>query len=156
MSLGSFFQKVGVDLEKVIGLGAKVAAVAEPVVDILFPAVATLYNGAVNEAVKLLTAGQAAAAAGGGATVQLENVAAAVAPQLVTYLESQGLPAPTADHINAFTQSILQSLQVLVAIETGTALPTVAATAAPALTITAPSDAGSTATVQAAPSLAAA
>ena len=64
MSLGSFFQKVGVDLEKVIGLGAKVAAVAEPVVDILFPAVATLYNGAVNEAVKLLTAGQAAASSG--------------------------------------------------------------------------------------------
>lgn len=135
MSLGTFFKKVGVDLEKVIGEGAKVAAVAEPVVDILFPEVAALYNGAVNEAVTALTAGQSAAAQGGSTAVELQNVAAAVEPQLITYLESQGLPAPTAAHVNAFTQSLLASLQVLVAIENGTPLPTVVANAAPASTV---------------------
>jgi hypothetical protein len=158
MGLGSFFKKVGVDLEKVISAGAKVAAVAEPVVDILFPAVATLYNSAVNEAVTALSAGQAAAAQGGSTTVELENIAAAIEPQLVTYLQGQGLPAPTAAHINAFTQSILASLQVLVAIENGTPLPTVVTQAAPASSTAATSGAGSAAAPSpaAAPVLAAA
>jgi hypothetical protein len=156
MSLGGFFKKVGVDLEKVIGAGAKVAAVAEPVVDILFPAVATLYNGAVNEAVKLLTAGQAAAAQGGGATVELENVVAAIEPSLVAYLQAEGLPAPTAEHLNAFTQSILASLQVLIAIEEGTPLPTVVATAAPATSGTTAGAGSASPSPAAAPTLAAA
>ncbi len=151
MSLGGFFKKVGVDLEKVIGAGAKVAAVAEPVVDILFPAVATLYNGAVNEAVKLLTAGQSAASQGGSTPVELENVIAAIEPSLVAYLQGEGLSAPTAAQLSSFTQSILASLQVLIAIENGTALPTVVAT-------TGNGGAGSAAvpSVAAAPALAAA
>lgn len=129
MSLGTFFKKFGVDLEKVIDVGAKAAEVAEPVVDVLFPALAAVYNGAVNEAVKLLAAGQAAAAQGGSTTVQLENVAAAVAPELIAYAQQEGLPAPTAAHITAFTQAILTSLQVLVSIETGTPPPTVTSSA---------------------------
>lgn len=145
MSLGSFLKKVGVDLEKVAGVGAEAAEVAEPVVDVLFPEVATLFNSAVNEALKLLTAAQTAAAAGSGTTAQLANVAAAVEPALITYLQGQGLPAPTAAQVNAYTQSLLQSLATLVAIENGTLLPS---------TNAAPSDAGSTATVQAATSLA--
>lgn len=130
MSFGTFLKKAGVDLEKVLGVATEAAQVAEPVVDILFPAVGTLYNSAVNEAVKLLAAGQAAAAQGGSSTVQLTNVAAAIAPQLIAYAEQEGLPAPTADHINAFTQAVLASLQVLVAIETGAAPPAVITTTA--------------------------
>ena len=128
MSFGTFLKKAGVDLEKVLGVATEAAQVAEPVVDILFPAVGTLYNSAVNEAVKLLAAGQAAAAQGGSSIVQLTNVAAAIAPQLIAYAEQEGLPAPTADHINAFTQAVLASLQVLVAIETGAAPPAVTTT----------------------------
>lgn len=132
MSIGSFFKKAGVDLEKVLGIGIDVAEVAEPEVDILFPALGPLYDGAVNEASKLLVAGTTAASQGGSAAVQLENVAAAVAPQLIAYAEQEGLPAPTSAHITAFTQSILTSLQVLVAIENGTAPTVTVSSAAPA------------------------
>lgn len=137
MSLGTFFKKAGVDLEKVLGVGIDVAKVAEPEVDILFPALGALYNGAVNEASTLLAAGSAAATSGGSATVQLENVAAAVAPQLIAYAQQQGLPAPTSAHITAFTQSILTSLQVLVALENGTA-PTVTVSSTSAVAATTP------------------
>ncbi len=131
MSFGKFMSKVGVDLEKVIGIGVKAAQVAEPVVDILFPAVATLFNSSVNEAVKLLAAGQAAAAQGGGATVELANVAAVVEPQLVTYMQTQGIiGSPTATQVNAFTGALLAALQTLVTIENGTAAPTVTVTTA--------------------------
>lgn len=156
MSFGTFLKKAGVDLEKVLGIASEAAEVAEPVVDILFPAVGTLYNNAVNEAVKLLAAGQAAAAQGGTTTVQLANVAAAVAPQLIAYAEQEGLPAPTAEHINAFTQAILASLQVLVTVESGASPPAVSTASATSASSTATSSAAGSATVQAAPSLAAA
>jgi hypothetical protein len=137
MSLATFFKKAGVDIDKVLGIGIDLAKVFEPEVDILFPALGPLYNGAVNEASTLMAAGSAAAAQGGSASVQLENVAAAVAPQLIAYCEQQvpPLPAPTAAHITAFTQSLLVSLQVLVAIENGTApTVTVSSTSSPAAT----------------------
>lgn len=153
MSFGTFLKKAGADIEKVLGVASEAAEVAEPVVDILFPAIGTLYNSAVNEAVKLLAAGQAAASQGGSATVQLTNVAAAVAPQLIAYAEQEGLPAPTAEHINAFTQAVLASLQVLVSIETSSAPPTVSVSSP---STTAASTGAGSATVQAAPALAAA
>lgn len=154
MSFGTFLKKAGVDIAKVLGVASEAAEVAEPVVDILFPAIGTVYNSAVNEMVKLLAAGQAAAAQGGSATVQLTNVAAAVAPQLIAYAEQEGLPAPTAEHINAFTQAVLASLQVLVSIETSSTPPTVSVSSSRS-TPAASTGAGS-ATVQAAPVLAAA
>lgn len=133
MGLGSFFKKAGVDLEKLLVPAVDVAQIAEPEVDFLFPEVATLYNGSVNEAVKLLAAGSAAAAQGGSGTVQLENVAAVVEPQLTAYLKSQGLPAPTAAQVNAFTADLLKSLQTLTTIENGqTPTPTATVAADPA------------------------
>jgi hypothetical protein len=116
MSLGSFFKKLGVDIEKIV---VPVAEIAEPEVDVLFPEVALLYNGAVNEAVKLIAVGKVAAAAGGTGTVTLSNVASAVEPLLTSYLATLGLPAPTDAHINSFAQSILSSIQTLVQIEQG-------------------------------------
>lgn len=130
MSLGSFFKKAGVDIEKVLEVGDAAAQVAEPVVDILFPAVGTLYNTAVNEAAKLLAAGSQAASQGGSAGVQLANVVAVVEPLLVAYAQQEGLPAPTAAQINAYTQLVLLSLQVLNSIETGSEPPAVASSSA--------------------------
>jgi hypothetical protein len=125
MSLGTFFKKVGVDLEKVLTDSLKIAAIAEPVVDVLFPAVATLYNGAINEAVKTLAAAQSATEAGESVPANIDNIANAVAPQLIAYMQSQGLPTPTAAHITAFAQSIIASLQVLTLMESGPNISTV-------------------------------
>lgn len=157
MGLGSFFRKVGVDLEKVLIPAVDVAQIAEPEVDFLFPEVATLYNGSVNEAVKLLAAGSAAAAQGGSGTVQLENVAAVVEPQLTAYLQKQGLPAPTAAQVNAFTADLLKSLQTLIAVENGTPIPTVTASASPAAAAdpAPPAPASATVVTQKGPGLAA-
>jgi hypothetical protein len=149
MSAKSFFKQVGVDLLKVLTLGDKAAEAAEPVIDLMFPAEATLYNGAVAEVGKLLASGQAAAASTTGALPTVSAVVSAVEPQLIAYAESIGAPAPTADKVNAYTQALLQGLAVLQAIESGAALPATVA-AAPAASA-APASAAPAAVVTKAP-----
>lgn len=132
MSIKSFFKTLGVDLLKVVSIGDDVAAAAEPVIDLMFPAEATLYNGAVAEVGKLIASGQSAAAGVTGAIPTSEAIIAAVGPQLEAYAESIGASAPTQAQINAYTQALLAGLQVLQTLESGQAVP--ATIAAPATT----------------------
>jgi hypothetical protein len=132
MNMKSFFKTIGTDLLKVVKLGDEAAQVAEPVIDLMFPAEAALYNGAVAEVGKLIATGQTAAqaAAGSGTIPTIEDVADAVEPQLVAYAESVGAPAPTVDHIDAYAQSVLLGLQVLQSLQTGQAVPSSSSTVA--------------------------
>jgi hypothetical protein len=140
MSIGSFFQKVGTDLEKFFGVVVEAAGVAEPIVDFVLPGWATLYNAAVAAAAKAeATAAAAGATAGISDSQKVALMVSEITPAVLTYAESAGLPTPTAAQIQAFATAVAATLNALpAAAATATAAnatTTAPATPAPAETV---------------------
>ncbi|HTW46200.1 MAG TPA: hypothetical protein VMD58_11685 [Acidobacteriaceae bacterium] len=101
--IGSFFKSLFVD-------AAKVAKVAEPVVDLAFPSVANLYNFTVQQASLAETA---AAGVSGAGEQKLAAVVAAVTPYATSALQADGVPAPTNAQITAYVNAVVASLNAL-------------------------------------------
>ncbi len=100
--VGSFFRTVFTD-------ATRVAAAVEPVVDIAYPGIATLYNATVQA---VATAETAAGAAAGSGAKKLAAVTAAIEPIAVAYLKDQGIVASTAQ-IEAWTNAVVATLNAL-------------------------------------------
>ncbi|MFZ0662317.1 MAG: hypothetical protein WAM66_06455 [Acidobacteriaceae bacterium] len=106
----SFLQHVGNFFKTVFSDATKVAEVAEPVVDIAFPTVASLYNFTVQQAALAETAAEGAQGAG---AQKLAAVVAAVTPYATASLQQAGIPAPTTTQITAYVNAVVASLNAL-------------------------------------------
>ena len=109
----SFLEKIGTGILTGIHIGENVAIIAEPFVDIAFPAVAPLYNGTVATVANAQAKAQAAIQSGNTQVQNFIAVTAAVTPILESYAKAAGLPQPTTDKINAYVQVLLSSLTLI-------------------------------------------
>lgn len=113
MSFKSILSDVGTFLKKVFDGAAKVAAAAEPIIDLAFPGISTLYNATVTE---IITAENAAIAAGqqnGTGAQKLAMVVAAVTPSFNAYAAANGLPIPTLTTIEAYVNATVAGLNAI-------------------------------------------
>jgi len=101
--VGTFFKTLFID-------ATKVAKAAEPVVDLAFPSVASLYSFTVQQASLAETA---AAGVSGAGTQKLAAVVAAVTPYATSALQADGVPAPTTTQITAYVNAVVASLNAL-------------------------------------------
>ena len=106
----SLLQHVGKFFKVIFSDATKVAEIAEPVVDIAFPAVASLYNFTVQQAALAETAAEGAKGSG---AQKLAAVIAAVTPYAVASLKADGVPEPTTAQITAYVNAVVASLNAL-------------------------------------------
>lgn len=108
--ISTFLQHVGGFFKTLFTATTKVAAAAEPIVDIAFPSVASLYNFTVQQASLAETA--AAGTSGAGAQ-KSAAVIAAVTPYATAALKADGVPAPTSAQIASYVNAVVASLNAL-------------------------------------------
>jgi hypothetical protein len=114
----TLLQDIGNVLGKVFNVSLAVAAVAEPVVAVGFPGMATIYNLTLTAAAQ---AEQAAVAAGATqSTTLLKTIAAtqAVTPYALAYAQQAGLPAPSVAIVTAYAQAVILSAELFSGITT--------------------------------------
>jgi hypothetical protein len=109
-SFKSILSDVGNGLKKFFGVSVTVAQDVEPLVDIVFPGIAGLYNATVAEAVKAEALAVAAGTQSGTGAQKLALVVAAVTPSVIAYAAANGLPAPTSSVITNWINAIVASL----------------------------------------------
>lgn len=108
--ISTFLQHVGGFFKTIFTGAIKVAEVAEPVVDIAFPGIASLYNFTVQQAALAETAAEGAKGAG---AQKLAAVIAAVLPYAAATLKKDGVPEPTEAQIEAYVNAVVASLNAL-------------------------------------------
>jgi hypothetical protein len=108
----TFLQHVGNFFKTVFADGTRVATAVEPVVDVAFPGISTLYNATVQAVATAETAASAAGAAAGSGPQKLAAVTAAIEPIAVAYLQGQGITASSAQ-IQAWTNAVVATLNSL-------------------------------------------
>ena len=114
LNLNTILSNVGNALKKFFGVAVTVAQVAEPLVDIAFPGISTLYNLTVAEAVKAETAAVAAGQQNGTGAQKLALVVAAITPVFTQYAASSGIPtAQQATAITAWVNAVVASLNAI-------------------------------------------
>lgn len=113
MSFTSVLSDVKKGFERFFGDAIKVAEVAEPFVDVLFPGAAALYNSAVAEAAKVEAASIAAGKQSGTGPQKLAALVTAITPQVLAYAEKNGLGAITSEHITNYANAAVATLNAL-------------------------------------------
>lgn len=112
--LNTILSDVGTALKKFFGVALTVAQAAEPVIDIAFPGIATLYNLTVAEVVKAEAAAVAAGAQTGTGTQKLTLVVAAIEPVFAQYAATTGIPsAQQATAIQSWVNAVVASLNAI-------------------------------------------
>lgn len=101
--------------KKFFSVATTIATDAEPIVDVLFPGFATLYNGAVAEAAKAEALAAAAGAQTGTGAQKLALVVQSLTPSILAYAETQGLPTPTATQITTYANAVVATLNAFAA-----------------------------------------
>lgn len=112
---------IGNGLKKFFSAADKVAAVVEPIVDVAFPGIASLYNSTVTEVGNAETAAIAAGAQSGSGAQKLAAVVAAITPTFAQYAQANGLPAPTSAVIANYVNAVVASLNAIPAASSSTA-----------------------------------
>ena len=105
----TFLQHVGNFFKTIFTDATHLAVAVEPIVDVAFPGIGTLYNATVQA---VATAETAAGAATGSGPKKLAAVTAAIEPIAVAYLEGQGITASAAQ-IQAWTNAVVATLNAL-------------------------------------------
>ena len=108
--MSTFLKHVGTFFKTLFTDATKLAQVAEPIVDLAFPSVASLYNFTVQQASLAETAATGVSGAG---EQKLAAVIAAVTPYAASALKADGVPAPTAAQITAYVNAVVASLNAL-------------------------------------------
>ena len=104
--VGSFFKTIFADV-------THAAVAVEPVVDVAFPGIATLYNSTVQAVSVAEAAGVAASSSTtGNGPAKLAAVTSAIEPLAVAYLQSQGITANTAQ-VQAWVNAVVATLNAL-------------------------------------------
>ena len=112
-SFQSILSDIGNGLKKFFNLALPFAAAAAPIVDVMFPGIAGLYNATVTEVGNAETAAIAAGAQNGTGAQKLAAVVAAVTPYFTQYASSNGLPAPTEAVIQNYVNAVVASLNAI-------------------------------------------
>jgi hypothetical protein len=108
----TFLQHVGNFFKTVFADVTHVAQAVEPVVDVAFPGIASLYNATVQAVATAETAATAAGAQTGSGAHKLAAVTAAIEPIAIAYLKEQGISA-NSSQIQAWTNAVVASLNAL-------------------------------------------
>lgn len=112
-SFKSILSDIGNGLKKFFSESDKIAAAVEPIVDLAFPGVASLYNSTVTEVGNAETAAIAAGAQSGSGPQKLAAVVAAVTPAFTQYAQANGLPVPTTTVITNYVNAVVASLNAI-------------------------------------------
>jgi hypothetical protein len=100
-------------LADIFKVGTEIAAVAAPVVDVVNPGIGAVYNLSVNAALEAESAADAAAAKETTTAAKLTAITEAVTPYLNQAAVQAGVSAPTTAMIAAYSQSVLDGLEIL-------------------------------------------
>jgi hypothetical protein len=114
----TILQDIGKGFAKVFDVTVEAAQVAEPIVDVLLPGFATVFNGVVAEAAQVEALASAAGKQNGTGAQKLALVVGAVTPSILSYAKAQGLTTPTAEQITAFVNAAVAALNALPAAPT--------------------------------------
>jgi hypothetical protein len=110
-SFSSILSAIGNGFKKFFGIVVEGAVVAEPLIDTLFPGIATLYNLTVNEVAKAEAAAIAAGQQNGTGTQKLALVINAIEPVFQEYAASAGIPsAQQAATIQNWVNAVVATL----------------------------------------------
>jgi hypothetical protein len=112
-SFKSILTDIGNGLKKFFSEADKIAAAVEPIVDVAFPGIASLYNATVTEVGNAETAAIAASAQTGSGAQKLAAVIAAITPTFTEYAQTNGLPAPTNAVITNYVNAVVASLNAI-------------------------------------------
>lgn len=111
-SFTSILSDIGNALKKVFGVAVKVAAVAEPIVDIAFPGISALYNLTVSAAANAETNAIAAGAQSGTGAQKLATVIASITADFEAYATAAGIPFTQAT-ITAWVNAVVATLNAI-------------------------------------------
>lgn len=113
-TFSSILSNIGNGLKKFFGIAVTVAQAAEPVIDIAFPGVATLYNLTVAEVAKAEAAALAAGQQSGTGAQKLALVIQAITPVFAEYAATAGIPtAQQATVITNWINAVVASLNAI-------------------------------------------
>jgi hypothetical protein len=113
-SFKSILSDIGNAFKKVFGIAVTVAQDAEPIIDIAFPGIATLYNLTVTEVAKAEAAALAAGQQSGTGTQKLALVIQAITPVFQQYAATSGIPtAAQATTITNWVNAVVASLNAI-------------------------------------------
>jgi|SRR5208337_4127755 len=120
-SFKSILGDIGNGFKKFFGIAVTVAQDAEPIIDIAFPGIASLYNLTVSEVAKAEAAAVAAGQQSGSGTQKLALVIQSITPVFQEYAASTGIP--TAQQTSTITNWVNAVVASLNAIPAGTLPP---------------------------------
>lgn len=113
-NLKTILSDIGSALKKIFGVAVTVAQAAEPIVDIAFPGIATLYNLTVAEVAKAEVAAIAAGAQNGTGPQKMAMVISAIMPAFTEYAAASGIPtASQATTVTAWVNAVVASLNAI-------------------------------------------
>lgn len=112
-SFTSILSDIGKGLKKFFTVAVGVAVAAEPIVDILFPGVAVLYNSTVTAVGNAENAAIAAGNQTGTGAQKLAFVVAAIEKDFNAYALANGLPAQTTATVEAYVNAVVASLNAI-------------------------------------------
>jgi hypothetical protein len=107
------WSKIESALATVFNIALDIATIAEPVINVTNPGIASLYNLSVNAAMQAEQAGQAAASTQTTNAAKLAAIVQAVTPYLNQAAAAAGLSAPTQEKIEAYAQTVLDGLEIV-------------------------------------------
>lgn len=107
MSFTSILSEIGTGLKKFFTAGVTAATAAEPLVDSLFPGVATLFNSVVTEIGNAEAAAIAAGAQSGTGPQKLAAVVQASEQAFVAWAEKNGFVVPNETEIQNAVNGIV-------------------------------------------------
>src|SRR5277367_4746150 len=116
----TFLQHLGSTLKKILGIATQVAADAEPIIDIAFPAIAPLYNTTVG----LATGAEALAPTTTGTGAQkLSQLMAGLLPMAQSWAKTNGINWPEAE-IQKWASAVVDTVNLIPAPASATVTPT--------------------------------
>jgi hypothetical protein len=133
----SVLDAIGKDFEKFFSVALPIAQQAEPIVADLAPWVSPLYNLTVNTVKAAEVAAAAAGQQSGTGPQKLAFVLSATQPFVLSYLQSQGVSAPTTAQYSQYISLVVAQLNLFSGLSAPIAPPAPAPSiAAAATTIT--------------------
>lgn len=113
-NLNTILSDIGNGLKKFFGIAVTAAEAAEPIVDLVFPGIATLYNLTVAEVAKAESLAAAAGQQTGTGTQKLALVVEAITPVFQQYAATAGIPsAQQAATITNWVNAVVASLNAI-------------------------------------------
>jgi len=112
-SFTSILQDIGKGFKKIFSVVVDAAVVAEPIVDTLFPGLASLYNTTVLAVANAENAAISAGAQNGTGVQKLALVVASIESSFNAYAKANGLAAPTTATIEAYVNAVVASLNAI-------------------------------------------